>query len=67
MRQYSPDPCTRITMKTLNDVLVTLVFQDNGLVGLYTVKCGKRVSTFRANMLLKMKTPGLSEGLASVR
>jgi hypothetical protein len=45
----------------------TLEYQDNGLVGLDTVKCGKRVSTFRANMLLEMKTTGLSEGLVSIR
>jgi hypothetical protein len=54
-------------MKTLNDVLVTLAYQDNGLVGLETVKCRKRVSNFRANMHLKMKIPSLSEGLVFAR
>jgi hypothetical protein len=43
------------------DILVTLEYQYNDLFGLDAVKFGKRISTFRENMFLKMKTTGLSE------
>jgi hypothetical protein len=49
------------------NVLATLVYQDNGLLGLDAVKFSKCVSTLRTNMFLKTKTTCLSEGLVSIR
>jgi hypothetical protein len=45
---------------------MTLEYQDNGLDGFDTVEFAKWVSTFRRNMLLKMKTTGFSERLVSI-